>query len=483
MSLELENQQLRNKVDQLGLQLTEATGKITELTGQLTEATGKITELTGKLEAAQKLIAELQEQKKPPPPFVKANIKKEPDQPKKERKKRPSSQNGVRRLEIEPTETLEKKPDKCPTCQNQLGGVSLSRKRQVIELPQPSPLRVTEYEIYKGWCSNCQKWHEAELDLSGQVMGQGRIGNGIASLVGYLREVLRLPVRLIQHYLRELHQLEISTGEIMELLHRLAEELKPECERLKKTCQESPIKYVDETTWREDGQNGYVWSLTSTDEEEPVRYYEYHQSREGQIARKLVGNRPEGATVSDFYAGYNNVGGIQQRCWSHLLRDLHKLKEDHPKNEEVWAWAEAVKALYEKGQELVKREKPPPTEEERQKLYTELQEEAKRLGLCYAQQKEHPCNTLAKRLLRHLDELFPFVRIPGLKADNNTAERSVRPIAVARKISGGTRSTKGSQTRMILRSLFGTWQLRGLNPLQKCRELLCPRPPVLQTSH
>ncbi|NWJ95137.1 MAG: hypothetical protein HXX20_05080 [Chloroflexi bacterium] len=111
---------------------------------EVSEADGKITELTEKLEAAQKLIAELQDQKKPPPPFVKANIKKEPDQPKKERKKRPPSQNGVRRLEIEPTETLEKKPDKCPTCQNQLGGVSLSRKRQVIELPEPSPLRVTE---------------------------------------------------------------------------------------------------------------------------------------------------------------------------------------------------------------------------------------------------------------------------------------------------------------------------------------------------
>ncbi len=40
---------------------------------------------------------------------------------------------------------------------------------------------------------------------------------------------------------------------------------------------------------------------------------------------------------------------------------------------------------------------------------------------------------------------------------NNLAERSVRPLVIARKISGGTRSPEGSDTRMGLFSLFGTW--------------------------
>ena len=163
-----------------------------------------------------------------------------------------------------------------------------------------------------------------------------------------------------------------------------------------------------------------------------------------------------------------------------LGADLHKLKENQPEQGEVIAWAEAVKSLYTQGQHLAQREKPPPTKDERQQLYTELREEAQKLGLRYAREFEHPCNTLAKRLLRHLDELFQYVLIPGLAADNNTAERSVRPIAVERKISGGSRSEKGSKTRMILRSLFGTWQVRGLNPFQACLDTL--RPPVLQSS-
>jgi hypothetical protein len=86
----------------------------------------------------------------------------------------------------------------------------------------------------------------------------------------------------------------------------------------------------------------------------------------------------------------------------------------------------------------------------------------------------HPCHALCKRLLRHQDELFQFVLVPGLASDNNLAERSVRPVVVTRKVSGGTQSPRGSTTRMALSSLFGTWQAKGLglNPFDQCLALL-----------
>jgi hypothetical protein len=43
---------------------------------------------------------------------------------------------------------------------------------------------------------------------------------------------------------------------------------------------------------------------------------------------------------------------------------------------------------------------------------------------------------------------------------------------IARKISGGTRSPKGSDTRMGLASLFGTWTAQHLNPFRQCLALL-----------
>jgi len=56
--------------------------------------------------------------------------------------------------------------------------------------------------------------------------------------------------------------------------------------------------------------------------------------------------------------------------------------------------------------------------------------------------------------------LFQLVLVPGLSADNNLAERSLRPLVVIRKISGGSRSDEGTKTRMALASLFETWQAR-----------------------
>jgi len=79
-----------------------------------------------------------------------------------------------------------------------------------------------------------------------------------------------------------------------------------------------------------------------------------------------------------------------------------------------------------------------------------------------------PANRCRKRVEDFLPELFVFVAVPGVPAHNNLAERSVRPLVIARKISGGSRSPKGSQTRMGLASLFGTWMAQSLNPFQQC---------------
>src|SRR3954453_15960516 len=92
----------------------------------------------------------------------------------------------------------------------------------------------------------------------------------------------------------------------------------------------------------------------------------------------------------------------------------------------------------------------------------------------------HPCQALAKRLLRHQDELFKFVVVEGLSADNNLAERSLRPVVVGRKISGGGRREAGSKTRMGLASLFATWAARGQNPFEECLRLLSSQTPLPQ---
>ena len=83
-----------------------------------------------------------------------------------------------------------------------------------------------------------------------------------------------------------------------------------------------------------------------------------------------------------------------------------------------------------------------------------------------------PMRVLCQRVERFLPELFTFVAEPRASADNNAAERSLRPTVVSRKISGGTRSPEGSNTKSVLASLFGTWRLRGRNPYQALNSIL-----------
>ena len=71
---------------------------------------------------------------------------------------------------------------------------------------------------------------------------------------------------------------------------------------------------------------------------------------------------------------------------------------------------------------------------------------------------------------------------PAVPSDNNAAERSLRHLVISRKISGGTRSEQGTERKMTLASIFGTWRAQGLNPLAACRQLL-RFPQVLNCYH
>lgn len=420
-------------------------------------------QLQEQLRQALQRIEELERQKTPPPAFVKANRAKPTER--KARKKRRAEDNGVRKR-ADSTQIVEHRIETCPSCQGRLSTCVLARRRQVIELAPPPPVEVIEHHVYKGWCSFCRAWKQAPLDVSQQALGQGRFSQRIASLIAYLRLSLRLPIRQIQNYLKGLHGLQVSVGEIVEVLHRLEVLARPHVEAVKQQAQRRAVLHADETGWRENGCNGYVWSIST---EQGERYFEYHHSRAGAVATSLVGEDFKGVLVSDFYGGYNDLACPHQRCWVHLLRDLHELKEQWPHQDAVQSWIAEVDGLYRRALSQSGSGK-----EAYQALLTPTHELAGR----YASVKKHPCQALCKRLLRHQDELFQFVLNSNVPAHNNLAERSIRPLVVARKISGGTRSPKGSTTHMTLASLVATWQAKGLNVIEQCHLMLSQPSPL-----
>ena len=62
----------------------------------------------------------------------------------------------------------------------------------------------------------------------------------------------------------------------------------------------------------------YVWVFTNM---EDVAYV-YSESREASIAKEVLAEF-RGVLVSDFYAGYDSLDCLQQKCLIHLMRDIN----------------------------------------------------------------------------------------------------------------------------------------------------------------
>jgi hypothetical protein len=91
----------------------------------------------------------------------------------------------------------------------------------------------------------------------------------------------------------------------------------------------------------------------------------------------------------------------------------------------VRQWAVRVDAVYCLAQQRL-MQVPMLTDGQRQAFYARVVERVVGLGQQYAQEKGHACRALAQRLLRrHQGELFQFVLIEAVRAENNLAERSL----------------------------------------------------------
>ena len=124
------------------------------------------------------------------------------------------------------------------------------------------------------------------------------------SLVATLHIGYRMPQRRIGEFLRETCGLHIGNGEVVKLLDGIKEAGKSELACLKARVQSAPSVCADETGWRENGDNGYLWGFFT----EKDRYFEYRKSRAGAVPEEILGENFSGVVTCDFYAGYNHVG-------------------------------------------------------------------------------------------------------------------------------------------------------------------------------
>jgi hypothetical protein len=359
-----------------------------------------------------------------------------------------------------PTQRVEHAVEVCPDCGTQLAGGWVQRTREVIEIPV-APVEVTQHVFIARVCPVCRRRQVPKVALQGVVTGQQRLGVNLVSLIVSLREEGRLPIRIIQWYLQTIHQLHLSVGAIVGAIHGVAQQSQDAVNEILERVRASPVVHADESGWRQDGSNGYVWTFATPNE----RYF-LRRGRDKGVVDEVLDESFGGVLVSDFYAAYNHYPGLKQRCWAHLLRDIHNLKVVYPEDTGLAQWAQAVHQLYTKAKSLTLQVGQGPR--------AQLALEEKLLALCrpFVNDPLAVQAKLCRRIERFIKELFVFVADPAVPSENNAAERSLRHLVTSRKISGGTRSAQGTNSKMTLSSLFGTWRASGLNVLLQCRQLL-----------
>ena len=325
----------------------------------------------------------------------------------------------------------------CPDC----GGIleeKGSRTRAVIDC-QPVRMKKIVYHLQRKRCPKCKKIISARAP-------------GVFAKCLYSNQLLTYVA--VQHYIygNTLGQIEKQTGigysSLVDAMHQLSKRLKEVPNGLIEAYRDSRVKHADETGWRTDGNNGYAWLFCTPQ----ISIFRVRKTRSASVAKEVFGGKPlPGVLVVDRYNGYNKMPCSIQYCYAHLLRTVKDLEKDFPENAEIKSFVEALvpqlanaislRTLHITGRQF-KRQAA--------KIKNEIVNITSR-------QARHPAIQKIQDIFREkADRLYHWADDRNVPADNNLAERELRPLVIARKISFGSQSDAGAKTREILMTVLHT---------------------------
>jgi transposase len=352
----------------------------------------------------------------------------------------------------------------CPDCRTPL--IRRRKHRRIVEDLVPSAVSTTCYHTQSGYCIRCRRQIESRAPEQppAATIARAQLGLNTLATVAILRVRHRLPYRQIVQLLKDLPGLTISAGGLLKQIKRLARWLDGKYRDLILQMRASPHVHVDETGWRIDGKNFWLWAFTDP----TFTLYHIDESRGGKVPLELLGKAFGGTVVADFYSAYNQLDAPKQRCLTHLMREVKELSvedpafADCPLSRKLMKWCKEAIRLKKQWQEL-------PGERYEMKA-SQLED---RLDAIMRSEQAHPeAKRLCKRLVRHRPELTRFLWNKDLDGSNNAAERALRPAVVMRKITGGSRSETAAAAWAKLASLLRTADQRALGVFDATRKLI-----------
>ncbi|MGA9891691.1 MAG: IS66 family transposase [Xanthobacteraceae bacterium] len=268
-----------------------------------------------------------------------------------------------------------------------------------------------------------------------------------------------------------------------------AAEVAPVVARLREMMLASTRIFADETVvpvldpGRGRTKQGYFWAIARDDRpwggsQPPAVVYSYAPGRGHTHANTLLGGY-RGILQCDGYAAYKKFAGSKSAgtsvtlafCWSHVRRGFYDLaKAKAPIAMEA---LQRIAALYEiearvRGKSAADR--LAARQAESKPLVTELRIwfEAQIAKL----PARGPTAEAIRYALNHWEGLERFLDDGRIELDNNSVERSIRPVALSRKNSLFAGSDEGGENWACLASLVETCKLNHVNPQAYFTDLL-----------
>lgn len=366
--------------------------------------------------------------------------KKKSNPPKKEGRfpGKPKGSNGGG-IHMPPAdETEEHTLDSCPSCKHSLDDPFKKTVQRQLELP-PKLAVCTEHVICHYHCNTCN------VNIAAKQI-RGRYGPRLKAFATRLKEQ-GLSCQETALTIREMGFLSFCPATVVMIMVLFSNLLLPIHKQLEKEILKAPYIHADETGLRKNGQKGQVWGLFT----KGIALLYAELSRGKEIANNLLKNY-HGVTVTDGYAGYNDVF-LRQRCWVHLIRDFEDIAKKH---DEVKALFKRIKNLYK---QLIVYMDDKPSE----KVKEYFQQQLKDIVVCL--QAHTSCRKLATLIKNGKDEWFTALDYPGVPFQNNLAERGLRRIVMHRKRMGCYRNEVGKNWINICLSVMQTWRFQGKNIL------------------
>ena len=442
---------LSRQVDELSKHRAALDAEVAKLRSEVAERDARIFELEAENERLRRKGHKPQANRKA------SSETKAPDKRTIEFRRHPGVFREPPRLDEIPPERIEHHDvtlDLCPCCGGKLIATGVFDDHMVVDIPEPKP-EYHRYRRHEYHCGDCGKTVRGQGDL--EIPGS-HIGPRARLLINYSRAHLGISLGKSCDLLDQLFGISLSRAGALGHLAWGSRLFDPVVTELLKLLRESALIHADETGWRINGKNVWAWCFSNP----RIAVYLIKHSRGSQVLKDVLGDTLPGVLVTDFHAAYNCINAKKQRCLVHLLRELRGLRDKLPAAD-VESHVAPLVELFQDAIDLGKRR----TELAPDVYDTECAVIYDRFGdLATTTSENADVRRIHKRLHKYVEELFTFLEVPGIPADNNPAERDIRSVAATRADGGVNRTDWGAKAFANIKSVIRTCQKQGLGFLK-----------------